>query len=71
MSGLFEDSGPPPKKKVVDRMLKSKPTKDQLLASMVNNRGGANFLSVDTNKPKPKVQEKGVIEPPINYISDE
>jgi len=69
MTGLFEDSDPQPKK-VVDRMLKSKPSKDQLLASMVR-KGGTDFLSVDVKKRAPKVQDKGRIEPPINYISDD
>jgi hypothetical protein len=71
MSGLFEQEDPQPKKKAVDRMLSSKPSKDQLLASMVKRGGGADFLSVDVAKKKPKVQEKGLIEPPIDYIGDE
>ena len=70
--GLFEDDAPQPKKKVVERMLKSKPTKDELLASMVKRGAGADFLSVDVAKrKKPKPQEKGIIEPPIDYIGDE
>tara|TARA_Y100001937_G_scaffold118124_1_gene172144 strand:- start:1090 stop:1299 length:210 start_codon:yes stop_codon:yes gene_type:complete len=68
--GLFEDGGPQPKK-VVGRMLKSKPSKDQLLASMVRPKGGADFLSVDVKRKQPKSQETGRIEPAINYISDD
>lgn len=68
MSGLFGDLDPPPKKKVVDRMLK-KPSREQLLSNMVRG-SGSDFSSVEIKKKHAK-QDRGNIDPPINYIDDE
>jgi hypothetical protein len=69
MNGLFGDDSPQPKKKVVDRILNGKPTKEQLLANMVRG-GSADFSLVNVSKKQVK-QDRGVIEPPIDYINDE
>jgi len=68
MNNLFGEPDPQPKKKVVDRML-SKPSREQLLANMVNG-SGSDFISVEVKKKQPK-QDIGSIDPPINYIGDD
>lgn len=62
-----------PKKTMASKILAKVESKERLVDAASGGSGGVNFEDVDVSpaaQAKAKTQEKGVIEPPINYVSD-